>query len=98
MPRTTALGRRSGNQTVGHEALRPSALRSLPPRARLFASLIGLPLSTVEVDLAAGAHKKADFLALNAFGQLPVLDDDGTIVPDSNATLVYLAKKHGRTD
>lgn len=29
---------------------------------------------------------------------MPVLDDDGTIVSDSNAILVYLAKKMRRTD
>ncbi|MFX4462445.1 glutathione S-transferase family protein, partial [Acinetobacter baumannii] len=39
-----------------------------------------------------------EFLALNPFGQVPVLDDDGTIIADSNAILVYLATKFGRTD
>ncbi|MGX5774357.1 glutathione S-transferase family protein [Methylorubrum zatmanii] len=67
-------------------------------RARLFLSLLGVPYEVVEVDLAGGQHKSPDFLALNPFGQVPVLDDDGTIVPDSNAILVYLAKKFGRGD
>ncbi|BAI75400.1 glutathione S-transferase (plasmid) [Azospirillum sp. B510] len=67
-------------------------------RARLFVSLLGLPHELVEVDLMAGAHKSADFLKLNPFGQVPVLDDEGVIVPDSNAILVYLAKKAGRGD
>jgi glutathione S-transferase len=67
-------------------------------RARLFASLLGLPHELVEVDLRSGAHKTPEFLALNPFGQVPVLDDDGTIVSDSNAILVYLARKAGRTD
>ncbi|GAB1577761.1 glutathione S-transferase family protein [Bordetella petrii] len=67
-------------------------------RARLFLSLLGLPHELVEVDLASGAHKTAGFLALNPFGQVPVLDDHGTVVADSNAILVYLAKKAGRTD
>lgn len=67
-------------------------------RARLFVSLLGLPHELVEVDLKAGAHKKPEFLKLNPFGQVPVLDDDGVVVPDSNAILVYLAKKAGRTD
>lgn len=64
-------------------------------RARLFVSLLGLDVELVEVDLAARAHKAPDFLKLNPFGQLPVLDDEGTIIPDSNAILVYLAKKNG---
>jgi glutathione S-transferase len=67
-------------------------------RARLFLGLLGVDHELIEVDLAHGAHKKPDFLALNPLGQVPVLDDGGTIVSDSNAILVYLAKKLGRTD
>lgn len=67
-------------------------------RARLFLSLINLPHELVEVDLMSGAHKTPDFLKMNPFGQVPVLDDDGEYVSDSNAILVYLAKKTGRTD
>ncbi|TNC12264.1 glutathione S-transferase [Methylobacterium terricola] len=67
-------------------------------RARLFLSLLGVPHEAIALDLKAGAHKAPDFLALNPFGQVPVLDDDGTVVADSNAILVYLAKTLGRTD
>ncbi|TWB62309.1 glutathione S-transferase family protein [Nitrospirillum viridazoti] len=67
-------------------------------RARLFLSLLAVPHDLVEVDLMAGAHKKPEFLALNPFGQVPVLDDDGIVVSDSNAILVYLARKLGRAD
>lgn len=67
-------------------------------RARLFLSLLGLPHELIEVDLMAGAHKSPDFLRMNPFGQVPVLEDDGDYVADSNAILVYLAKKAGRTD
>jgi glutathione S-transferase len=67
-------------------------------RARLFLSLIGAPHELVEVDLMAGAHKTPAFLKLNRFGQIPVLDDDGTVISDSNAILVYVAKKHRRSD
>jgi glutathione S-transferase len=64
-------------------------------RVVLFASLLGLNAELVEVDLMSGAHKKPEFLAMNSFGQVPVLDDNGTIVSDANAILVYLAKKYG---
>ncbi|QIJ73218.1 glutathione S-transferase [Methylobacterium sp. NI91] len=67
-------------------------------RARLFLSLLGVPHEAIEVDLKAGAHKRPEFLALNPFGQVPVLDDDGTVVSDSNAILVYVARKLGRAD
>jgi len=64
-------------------------------RVRLFLGLAGIPCDLVPVDMAGGHHKGADFLAMNAFGQVPVLEDDGVVVPDSNAILVYLARKHG---
>lgn len=67
-------------------------------RARLFLSLLGVRFELIEVDLAARQHKSTDFLRLNAFGQVPVLEDDGTAIADSNAILVYLARKFGRTD
>ena len=67
-------------------------------RARLFLSLLGVAHEAIEVDLKAGAHKRPEFLALNPFGQVPVLDDDGTVVSDSNAILVYLARKLGRAE
>jgi glutathione S-transferase len=64
-------------------------------RVELLLSLLNLPTELVFVDLAKGEHKKAEFLAINAFGQVPVIDDNGTVISDSNAILVYLAKKYG---
>jgi glutathione S-transferase len=74
------------------------ALSGHAHRARLFLSLVGQPCAIVEVDLARSEHRAPDFLALNPFGQVPVLVDGETVVPDSNAILVYLAKRLGRTD
>lgn len=67
-------------------------------RARLFLSLIGAEHELVEIDLMAREHKSPAFLAINPFGQVPVLDDDGVIIADSNSILVYLALKFGKTD
>lgn len=64
-------------------------------RVELLLSLLNLPTELVFVDLAKGEHKKAEFLAINPFGQVPVIDDNGTVISDSNAILVYLAKKYG---
>jgi glutathione S-transferase len=63
-------------------------------RVQLALSLMGLPHQVVQVDLKNGAHKSPEFLKLNPFGQVPVLDDDGTTLFDSNAILVYLATKY----
>jgi glutathione S-transferase len=67
-------------------------------RVRLLCSLLGVEIELVEVDLAKRAHKSADYLKLNRFGQVPLLDDDGVLIADSNAIMVYLAKKLGRAD
>lgn len=63
-------------------------------RIELLLSLLKLPTELVFVDLAKGAHKQAEFLAINPFGQVPAIDDNGSVLSDSNAILVYLAKKY----
>lgn len=63
-------------------------------RALVFAKLAGIAHDAVFVDLAAGAHKTPEFLAMNPNGQVPVLEDGDTVVSDSNAILVYLARKY----
>ncbi len=63
-------------------------------RVELFLALLGLPSRSVDVDLASAEHKKEPFLAKNPFGQLPVIEDGATTVADSNAILVYLARRH----
>ncbi|MBV6751506.1 glutathione S-transferase [Pseudomonas chlororaphis] len=65
-------------------------------RAELMLSLLGLPVELIHVDLPGGAHKTPEYLALNAFGQVPVIDDQGLVLADSAAILVYLALKYGQ--
>ena len=64
-------------------------------RAELFLSLLGLPYTAIDVDLRTGKQKQPEFLTLNPFGQVPVIEDNGTVVADSNAILVYLAARYG---
>jgi glutathione S-transferase len=70
------------------------ALSGHSHRAQLLLSLLGVDAELVDVDLAAGEHKQAEFLARNRFGQVPVLEDGSTVIADSNAILVYLAGKY----
>lgn len=63
-------------------------------RVQLFLSLTALPHVLIDVDLMKAAHKQPDFLKMNPFGQVPVIDDAGTIIADSNAILVYLATRY----
>jgi len=70
------------------------ALSGHSHRVELFLSLLGLPVELVDVDLPGGAHKQPAFLAMNAFGQVPVIEDGDVTLPDSNAILVYLASRY----
>ncbi|CAB3746413.1 glutathione S-transferase family protein [Paraburkholderia solisilvae] len=66
-------------------------------RAHLGLSLLGIPHELVEVNLATAEHKSPEFLKLNPFGQVPVLVDGDTVIADSNAILVYVARKFDKT-
>ncbi|MEQ1505007.1 MAG: glutathione S-transferase [Myxococcota bacterium] len=70
------------------------ALSGHAHRVRLFASVLGLPLELVPVDLGARAHKTPEYLAMNPLGQVPVLVDGDLTLSDSNAILVYLALRY----
>jgi glutathione S-transferase len=63
--------------------------------ARLMLSLLGLKAELQPVDLAQGEQRQDGFLKLNPRGQVPVLDDKGTVIWDSMAIIVYLARKYG---
>ncbi|MBD2534251.1 glutathione S-transferase [Nostoc flagelliforme FACHB-838] len=76
-------------QLYGHE------LSGNSYKVKLMLSLLGLDYEWVEVDLPRGAHKQPEFLALNSFGQVPVLVDGNIILADAQAILVYLARQYG---
>jgi glutathione S-transferase len=79
---------------------RPIKLHGFPlsghsHRIELFIALLGLPMEFIFVDLAIGEHQQPAFLALNSFGQVPVIEDGELTLADSNAILVYLASQYG---
>lgn len=63
-------------------------------RVELMLSLLGLPFECVDIDLASKGHKTPDFLAMNPFGQVPVIQDGNITLADSNAILVYLTGRY----
>jgi glutathione S-transferase len=67
-------------------------------KVRLFCALLGLPLDLAPVDFLGGAHKKSPLIERNPFGQIPVFEDGGVTLRDSQAILVYLARKYGGED
>ncbi|XP_058174972.1 uncharacterized protein LOC131289654 [Anopheles ziemanni] len=72
---------------------------SPPCRAiELTVKALGLELERKTVDVLGGAHLKPEFLKLNPQHTVPVLDDDGTILIESHAIMIYLVRKYGKDD
>ena len=61
-------------------------------RARLFLHLLDLTYEFA--DSPADVRNAAAFRAMNPLGQIPVLQDGDVVLADSNAILVYLAKRY----
>jgi glutathione S-transferase len=57
---------------------------------------IGVPYEIVGMDHPNHDLDSPAFRALNPFGQIPVIDDDGVVVTESGAILLYLARKSGK--
>lgn len=57
---------------------------------------MGLPHEIVGMDHPNHDLDRPEFRARNPFGQIPVIDDDGVVVTESGAILLYLARKSGK--
>ncbi len=64
-------------------------------KIRLLLSFLKLEYKSHMINGSEREHKSADFLALNSFGQVPVLIDGEIVIRDSQAILVYLARTYG---
>jgi GST-like protein len=67
-----------------------------PTKVALFLEEAGLAFEPIPVDTRKGQQFKPEFLAINPNAKVPAIDDDGIIVFDSNAILLYLAEKTGK--
>jgi glutathione S-transferase len=66
-----------------------------PRRVRMYAAEKGLALELVEVDIAAGATRSAEYLAVNPLAETPTLErDDGTRLTESLAICRSLEEEH----
>jgi glutathione S-transferase len=61
-------------------------------KVKLMLALINADYEWISVDLLKGEQRSAEFLAINSFGQVPVLIDDTVVIADAQAILVYLAR------
>lgn len=57
---------------------------------------LGLQFQLIGMDQPEHEMSSDAFRALNPFEQLPAIDDDGLVVTESGAIVLYLAKKAGR--
>jgi glutathione S-transferase len=64
-------------------------------KVRLMLSLLGLEYEWIKVDLLKAEQRSPEFLALNPFGQVPLLVDGEVHLADAQAILVYLARQYG---
>lgn len=63
-------------------------------KIKVLLSFLNVEYEIIHVDLFKRQHKSAEFIALNEFGQIPVLVDGNETIRDSQAILFYLASKY----
>ena len=67
-------------------------------KQRLLLSILDVPYETVDIDFYPGwEHKGPEFKKINPLGHIPVIDDDGYVLWDAHAILIYLASEYDPT-
>jgi glutathione S-transferase len=73
------------------------------PRTRSFTALwlmeeTGQPYERVLTDIAAGAQKQPDYLAINPMGKVPALRDGEATLAEAAAICAYVAERYPEAD
>jgi len=63
-------------------------------RVRWTLQELGVDFEAITVNLAAGEHRRPEFLTLNPAGKIPVLVDGDLILTESVAIVLYLGEKY----
>jgi glutathione S-transferase len=69
----------------------------MSPRARkprIVLAEKGLKYEKVNIDITKGEQKKPEYLAINPYGKVPALQDNGTTVYESSIVMEYLNDKY----
>jgi len=64
-------------------------------KALMSASAVGLEFESVPVNLFEGENREDWYVSLHPAGKVPVIDDDGFVLFESNAIMKYLCRKAG---
>jgi glutathione S-transferase len=64
----------------------------------LLAKHLDVPLDVKNLDLAKGEQLKPEFVAINPQHTVPTLVDDGFVLTESRAMLMYLQNKYGKDE
>lgn len=64
-------------------------------KVRLLLSFLNVDCELVPIDVANREQKTPAYLRKNPLGEIPVLEDGDLVLRDSQAILIYLAKKYG---
>jgi glutathione S-transferase len=67
-----------------------------PQKVHLALKELGISHERMEVDLFKGEQRHPEFRALNPHQKVPVIDDDGFVLWESNAILAYLGEREAR--
>ncbi len=62
-------------------------------KVRVVLNELNVPFELEEIEILQGAGQKTDFLSLNPNGKVPVLEEDALALWESNAIVLYLARK-----
>src|SRR5215470_16973759 len=95
------LERRSGNQPLGLRK-KPMAIKlytaATPNGWKISIALeeMALPYKVRVIDFASNEQKADWYVRLNPNGRIPTLEDDGFVLFESGAILIYLAEKTGK--
>lgn len=70
--------------------LRSHPLSTFGRRVRMALIEKNIPAEIVEVDMVNRAHRAPAYLALNPYGRVPTLEEDGFVLYESTAILEYI--------
>lgn len=67
-------------------------------KIRMMLAMLGIEYENQSIDLLNKDQLTSEFLAINPFHKVPVIEDDGFLLRDSVAILIYLARKYGKSE